>query len=440
MGTMKLSYILFTVLFGLLGLMSFVPEKSLDMRSCESPFWGFFVHKRINRLAVFTLPPEMMVFFKPNIGYISENAVAPDVRRYAVANEASHHYIDLDRYGSQSTTLPRTFSEALSENTNVWAINEKGDSILLFGNELFEKDTVDIGRKYPEIFLRWKKSPQKSWKNSTLRISQKNYRQYFRSQIFPKYEDGSGEINADSLRIFLKNEGHEIAFKKAVFKEELSEHGILPWHLQKMQRNLTYAFKNKETKKILKLCADFGHYIGDAHVPLHTTSNYNGQKTDQEGLHAFWESRIPELFADEQYDYIVGKPEYFDDKVAYFWNIVMESNRLTDSVFILEKALRAQFPEDQQLCPDTRNEKIVITQCHDFSEAYQTALNGMVERRMRGAIHAVSSAWFTAWVDAGQPDLSKMEVPFESEEDKKEAENLKKMLEQGKILGRPEDH
>ncbi len=26
--------------------------------------WGFFGHKRINRMAVFTLPPEMMVFYK----------------------------------------------------------------------------------------------------------------------------------------------------------------------------------------------------------------------------------------------------------------------------------------------------------------------------------------------------------------------------------------
>jgi hypothetical protein len=434
---MRSKYSKFIFIFGLLGSMAFTFIATKQDKNPE--LWGFFAHKRINRLAVFTLPPDMMVFFKPNIGYITENAVAPDVRRYAVANEASHHYIDLDRYEPKGK-LPHTFSEALMEHTDVWSINDKGDSTLLFGHNLFEYDTVDVGRKYPEIYLRWKKAPIKSWKSSALRISKRNYQQFYQRQMFPRYEEGSGELNADSLRIFLKNEGFEIALKQVVFKENLSEHGILPWHLQKMQRNLTFAFKNKDTKKILKLCADFGHYIGDAHVPLHTTSNYNGQKTDQEGLHAFWESRIPELFADEQYDYIVGKPAYFEDKIGYFWDMVLESNRLTDSVFMMEKALRTQFPEDQQMCPDTRSEKIVITQCRDFSEAYQNALNGMVERRMRGAIHAVSSAWFTAWVDAGQPDLTKMDVPLETEEEKKEAETLKKMLEQGKILGRPEDH
>ena len=32
-------------------------------------------------------------------------------------------------------------------------------------------------------------------------------------------------------------------------------------------------------------------------------------------------------------------------------------------------------------------------------------MNGMVERRLRAAINAVGSIWYTAWVDAGQPDL-----------------------------------
>ena len=31
----------------------------------------------------------------------------------------------------------------------------------------------------------------------------------------------------------------------------------------------------------------------------------------------------------------------------------------------------------------------------------------MVERRMRQSIFAVASFWYTAWVNAGQPDLTK---------------------------------
>ena len=60
------------------------------------PHWGFFAHKRINRLAVFTLVPEMMPLFKPNIEFITTHAVDADKRRYAVSDEAIRHYIDLD--------------------------------------------------------------------------------------------------------------------------------------------------------------------------------------------------------------------------------------------------------------------------------------------------------------------------------------------------------
>jgi hypothetical protein len=45
--------------------------------------WGFYAHKKINYYAVFLLPPEMMVLYKPNIDFIEEHAVDPDKRRYA---------------------------------------------------------------------------------------------------------------------------------------------------------------------------------------------------------------------------------------------------------------------------------------------------------------------------------------------------------------------
>ena len=64
----------------------------------------------------------------------------------------------------------------------------------------------------------------------------------------------------------------------------------------------------------------------------------------------------------------------------------------------------------------------------------------MVERRMRAAIHAVSSAWYTAWVDAGQPDLSRMDMPLITEEERKEEDALQKTFNEGRIIGRPEEH
>ncbi len=65
----------------------------------QSFCWGFYAHQRINYYALFLLPPEMMVLYKPNIQFLTDHAVDPDKRRYAVAAEAPKHYIDIDHYG-----------------------------------------------------------------------------------------------------------------------------------------------------------------------------------------------------------------------------------------------------------------------------------------------------------------------------------------------------
>ncbi len=80
--------------------------------------WGFFAHQKINRLAVFTLPPEMVGFYKYHIQYLTEKAVNPDKRRYAVKNEAPRHYIDLDVYGDSALyKMPRYWKSAVEKYT-----------------------------------------------------------------------------------------------------------------------------------------------------------------------------------------------------------------------------------------------------------------------------------------------------------------------------------
>ncbi|MEP2508359.1 MAG: S1/P1 Nuclease, partial [Reichenbachiella sp.] len=80
--------------------------------------WGFFAHRRINRLAVFTIPPELMGFYKKHIVYLTENAINPDQRRYAVDNEAPRHYIDLDIYGDSALqVVPHNWFDAVEKYT-----------------------------------------------------------------------------------------------------------------------------------------------------------------------------------------------------------------------------------------------------------------------------------------------------------------------------------
>lgn len=183
--------------------------------------------------------------------------------------------------------------------------------------------------------------------------------------------------------------------------------GILPWQVNRSYYALVKAFGEKDILRILRHSSDIGHYLADAHVPLHTTSNYNGQKTNQVGIHAFWESRLPELFADG-YDFLVGRARYVDSPVDEAWRIVRESHAMVDSVLSIEAHLNDIFPADRKFGYIERNHILIRTYSDAYAKAYHDALEGMVERRMRGAIHAIGSFWYSAWVDAGQPDIRRL--------------------------------
>jgi hypothetical protein len=187
-------------------------------------------------------------------------------------------------------------------------------------------------------------------------------------------------------------------------EEVLHEYGTLPWQIHLSYVQLTEAFKQKNTRRILRISTDLGHYIADAHSPLHTTQNYNGQLTNQHGIHAFWESRLPELFA-HGYSFFVGKAQYINNPLKTAWEIVENSYSLTDSVLSIEARLNNEFPENQKYIYETRNNILTRTYSKEYSTAYHDALDGMVERQMRSSISLLGSFWFTAWVDAGQPRL-----------------------------------
>jgi len=308
--------------------------------SIQSMAWGFWAHQRINRLAVFTLPAEMMPLFKANIEYLTAHAVDPDKRRYAIKEEAPRHYIDLDHFC------------------------------------------------------------------------------VFPCKDFPHY------------------------WKAAVEKyteDTLNSYGIVPWHVVAMANRLTDAFKEKDKNKILKTAADLGHYIADAHVPLHTSENYNGQMTNQYGIHGFWESRVPELLG-ENYDYFVGKATFVKKTNDWIWGIVMDSHQALDTVLGFEKKLSASFPLDRTYSYEQRGETNVKVFSEEYTKAYDKMMGDLVERRLRASVYDVGSIWYTCWVNAGQPDLSILEdKPLSQQEKDQEKEEERLWRQGGKQLGRPHD-
>ncbi len=206
--------------------------------------------------------------------------------------------------------------------------------------------------------------------------------------------------------------------------DTLDRHGILPWHIFKTYNMLVKAMKDKEAEKILRIASDLGHYVGDAHVPLHTTHNYNGQLTNQTGIHGLWETRLPELLS-SNYDLLAGKAAYIEDVQALAWKTVYNSHAAVDSVLKYEAQLSASISEEHKYAFEERNGITVRTYSTSFSRQYSDLLNGQVERQMQKAIKALADIWYTAWIDAGQPDLSDFTSPIIIEEQPQKELNIK---------------
>lgn len=398
---------------------------------CQHEEWGFFGHRQINRMAVFTLPPEMIGFYKRNIEHITEHAVDPDKRRYATKHEAPRHYIDIDHWGTYPyPNVPREWTPALMQFTDVFVVTADADTLQLFGNAVSKMD------KYKLVLFG--DGIKKSFRKDSVVVYRNYYEKFVKEHIQSKIYRQDHAVNTDALMELFSNEPIKPNCTQAYFVDQLSEYGVIPWHLQLMQRKLTAAFRNGDPNTIMRLSADYGHYVGDAHVPLHTTTNYNGQLTNQIGIHAFWESRVVELRYDE-FDTFVGKAEYIDDPKTLIWETILKSNSLVDSVLNVEKRLVEQFPKDQQQCFEERLDRTVSIQCEAFTRVFDKEMNGMVEERFVKTIHTLGSLWYTAWVDAGQPDLRKLGKDFKlTEEELKEKKKLDKLLKKKdrRIFGR----
>lgn len=387
------------------------------------PDWGFFGHRQINKLAVFTLPPELGQFYKSHIDFITEHAVDPDKRRYATKHEAVRHYIDIDHWGEQPFDhLPRDRDEVVLKYGRFVAVDVNGDSLF------FSRADTAFFPPGKDHHLLDKKNYR--WQPELLPA----YRRHLKDQ----YYDDQAVVRGAALEEFFLDAPFG-RLDHLIFIDDFSPYGILPYHLEAYYYQLVSAFQKKDRDRILRISTEMGHYLGDASVPLHTTENYNGQMTNQIGIHAFWESRIPELFADRSFEPIIGKARYLVEPRKFFWDLVLESNKLVEDVLRIEKELSVQFASDRQYCYTERLGRTIRTQCEEYALAYKEQMNGMVEDRWRRSVLAIGSVWYSAWLDAGSPDLSEEQWTL-SEEESELREKLNNSFKSGAPKGRRHDN
>jgi hypothetical protein len=182
--------------------------------------------------------------------------------------------------------------------------------------------------------------------------------------------------------------------------DKLKQNGLLPWRTYEMAGRLVRGFealhKNGPYAEsdIRFFSGVIGHYVADAHVPLHAVLNYNGQRTGQTGIHYRWEG---ELFVRYEKQLVITpaalKPIL--NERDFVFDTLLESSQLADGVLAADKkAIGNRDVYDDQY----------------FATLF-AATRPILEKRLNDAINAVASVITSAWEQAGKPSLSASPPP-----------------------------
>jgi hypothetical protein len=206
---------------------------------------------------------------------------------------------------------------------------------------------------------------------------------------------------------------------KKYSRDTLEKYGYVPYHIITMKNRLTEAFRARNRDSILFYATDIGHYIGDANVPLHTTLNYDGQLTNQKGLHSLWESVVPEIELEHYKLYSRHDAAYLPDPAQTVKACILRSFLMVGDVLAKETEVSKGFTDSTKYRWQTRRGREVRSYTSEFAKAYNKALGNTINKQLLLSSEMIADFWYTAWVDAGRPELSALlKQPF-SKNDKK---------------------
>ncbi|MDH4065839.1 MAG: hypothetical protein OEW19_15680 [Acidobacteriota bacterium] len=176
----------------------------------------------------------------------------------------------------------------------------------------------------------------------------------------------------------------------------LQDQGLLPWRVAEFYGSMQRAFESLTRPtpptyaldNLVYYAAILSHYVSDGHVPLHAVVNYDGQLTNQHGVHARWES---ELFERNRSSLVVtpAAPRPVTDPRSFMFDVLLASNRMSAQVLDADRAAA----EGRDFYDDGY-----------FDAFAKQALPGL-EQRLNASITAVASVIVGAWEQAGRPEV-----------------------------------
>jgi hypothetical protein len=162
--------------------------------------------------------------------------------------------------------------------------------------------------------------------------------------------------------------------------------GTLPWQIGEFSLRLTNDLREQKWDQARKDAAVLGYYVADAHDPLNTTENYDGQLTGETGLATRFGVDLIGRFQ----NFILYRSQpaaKIEDPTEHAFQTVIEAHTWVDSILLADTASRDDLPNYND----------------DYYDRFYTAVSSLVMHELTAAANDIGSYWYTAWLNAGQP-------------------------------------
>jgi len=201
------------------------------------------------------------------------------------------------------------------------------------------------------------------------------YYHYIDIDYYPEFFEGTFPTNWDSATT---QYGYDI----------LIDYGTVPWVIEDWTDSLTNLMINEDWDNVWQIAAELGHYVADSHQPLHLTLNYNGQSTDNYGIHSRYETQMIN-------EHLSELP--LPDSTGLYWDSIIDSTfRYIYDIY--------PFVNDILIADD-----LASSESQNYNSTYYDILweelDTMTINLIHKAIIDLSSVWKTAWINAGSPTL-----------------------------------
>lgn len=178
--------------------------------------------------------------------------------------------------------------------------------------------------------------------------------------------------------------------------EFVLKNGTVPWRAEEIYNRMREAFKQLSAPNPAPYARDdiklftsiMAHYVGDSFQPFHAVVNYDGQLTNQQGIHSRFET---ELFDRYQDKLKIAPPPLapIPNAREFLFSTLTDSSTQVDAILAADRdAVQGRTLYDDGY----------------FTKMFEKT-GPIMEKRMSGAISGIASLVTQAWTEAGKPAL-----------------------------------